>query len=96
MGVRLLSLAQAELDEAFLWYEDQVVGLGYSFLEEFHHSVKLIASFPTLYEQISKDIRRCIMNRFPYGIIYGVDDNEIIIIAVAHLKRKPNYWVDRN
>jgi len=60
MRVSLLSLAQAELDGAFLWYEDQVIGPGYSFFEEFQHSVKLIASFPTLYEQISEDIRRCL------------------------------------
>ena len=95
MKVSLLPLAQKELDEAFTWYEEQVVGLGDSFLDEFNQSVKLIVSFPELYEQIYDNLRRCLMNRFPYGIIYGIDGEMIIIIAVAHLKRKPKYWSKR-
>ena len=96
MKVSLLPLAQKELDEAYAWYEEQVVGLGNSFLDEFDLSVKRIVSFPELYEQIDDNLRRCLMNRFPYGIIYGIDGDIIIITAVAHLKRKPNYWSDRN
>ncbi len=73
MKIVLLPLAQVELDEAFLWYEAQVVGLGHQFLEEFNHAVKLVVAFPELYEKIDGDIRRCLLNRFPYGLIYGVD-----------------------
>jgi hypothetical protein len=48
-----------------------------------------------LQPQISKKIRRCLVNRFPYGIYYGIKDGTIVVIAVAHLKRKPAYWKTR-
>lgn len=95
MKTSLLPLAQTELDEAFLWYEEQAIGLGYEFLDEFDQSVRLIVSFPELFEEIEEGVRRCLINRFPYGIIYGIDVDEIVVIAVAHLKRKPNYWIER-
>ena len=95
MKISLLPLAQTELDDAFSWYEEQVVGLGYEFLDGFDQSVRLIASFPELFEQIEEGVRRSLVNRFPYGIIYGIDGDQIVIIAVAHLKRKPNYWMER-
>lgn len=95
MKISLLPLSQSELDEVFSWYEKQVVGLGYEFLDEFDQSVRLIASFPELFEQIEEGVRRCLVNRFPYGIIYGIDGEEIVIIAVAHLKRRPRYWIKR-
>ncbi|NLX91926.1 MAG: type II toxin-antitoxin system RelE/ParE family toxin [Firmicutes bacterium] len=96
MKVSFLPLAEQELDEAFLWYEEQVVGLGNGFLDEFNQSIKRIVAFPALYEQIDNNLRRCLMNRFPYGIIYGIDGEQTIIVALAHLKRRPNYWSNRN
>ncbi len=78
MKVSFLPLAEQELDKAFLWYEEQVVGLGNSFLDEFNQSVKRIVAFPSLYEQIDNNLRRCLMNRFPYGITYGIDGEQII------------------
>lgn len=95
MKLSLLPLAQAEVDEAFLWYEEQAVGLGYEFLDEFDQSVRLITSFPELFEELEEGVRRCLVNRFPYGVIYGIDGDKIVVVAVAHLKRKPNYWIER-
>ena len=95
MRVSLLPLAQTELDEAFSWYEEQAIGLGYDFLDEFDQSVRLIASFPELFERIHEGVRRCLINRFPFGIIYGIDAEKIVVIAVAHLKRKPKYWLKK-
>ncbi|MBI4746508.1 MAG: type II toxin-antitoxin system RelE/ParE family toxin [Deltaproteobacteria bacterium] len=95
MKLSLLPLAQAELDDAFSWYEEQAGGLGYEFLDELDQSVRLIASFPEAFEQIEDAVRRCLVNRFPYGVIYGIDGVEVVVIAVAHLKREPNYWIDR-
>jgi hypothetical protein len=95
MKIRLLKIAQQELDEAVEWYNQQVVGLGLEFLDEFDDSVKLVAAFPEISGKILDDIRRFLINRFPYGIIYGIDGDFIVIIAIAHLRRKPNYWIDR-
>lgn len=96
MKISFLPLAQIELDEAFSWYEEQVIGLGYKFLDDLDQSVRLITSFPKLFEQMEEGVRRCLVNRFPYCIIYGIDGESIIIIAIAHLKRKPSYWAERN
>jgi plasmid stabilization system protein ParE len=95
MKIVFLSPAQAELDDAFSWYEEQAVGLGYEFLNELDLALRLVATFPELQPQISKKIRRCLVNRFPYGIYYGIKDGTIVVIAVAHLKRKPAYWITR-
>ena len=96
MKVSFLPLAQLELDEAFAWYEAQAIGLGYDFLDEFDQSVRLIISFPEISERIKGDVRRCLINRFPYGIIYGIDGDTVVIFAVSHLKRKPAYWTSRH
>ncbi len=95
MKVAFLPLAQSELDDAFAWYEDQAVGLGYEFLDELDKSLRLIASFPKLQPLVGKQVRRCLINRFPYGIFFGVSTETIIVVAVAHLKRKPAYWIER-
>lgn len=95
MKVALLPPAQLELDEAFAWYESQVVGLGYGFLDEFNRAVRLAVSFPELYQQVSPGVRRCLLNRFPYGLLYGQNGDMIVIVAVAHLRQQPNYWLER-
>jgi len=69
LNVELLSPAQLELGEAFAWYESQVVGLGYGFLDEFNRAVCLAVTFPELYQQVSPGIRRCLLNRSPYGLL---------------------------
>ncbi|MDO9390843.1 MAG: type II toxin-antitoxin system RelE/ParE family toxin [bacterium] len=95
MKVLFLPLAQAELDEAFEWYEQQAVGLGGEFLDEFNQSIRLTVSFPQMFEQTEGGLRRCLIPRFPYGIFYGIEDDKIVIVAVAHLRKKPGYWIGR-
>lgn len=93
--IRFLAQARAELDEAFEWYETQAVGLGYEFLNTVDQAIRLIKSYPQMFEQTGDDLRRCLLPRFPYGIIYGLDGGKIVIVAVAHLKKKPKYWIGR-
>jgi len=52
--------------------------------------VRLAVTFPELYQQVSPGIRRCLLNRFPYGLLYGQNDD-----MIAHLRQRPNYWLDR-
>jgi plasmid stabilization system protein ParE len=96
MKIAFLPAPQTEFDDAFSWYEEQAVGLGFEFLDELDQSLRLIASYPQLQPLVDKQVRRCLVNRFPYGIFYGVADSIIIVVAVAHLKRKPAYWKGRN
>lgn len=95
MKVRFLTLAQRELDDAVVWYNEQAVGLGQDFLDELDRAVRRAVAFPLSSAEIGPGIRRCLLARFPYGLIYGVDGETLVVVAVAHLHREPRYWVDR-
>ncbi len=95
MKIEFLKAAQTELDQAFEWYETQQKDLGVQFLNEFDAAIRRIISYPESYILIEKNVRRCLVKCFPYGILYGIDTDKIVIIAVAHLHRKPDYWIDR-
>ena len=95
MRVRFLELAQYELDDAFLWYEEQMPGLGRELLDEVDRSIRRVARWPLAGKEISTDVRRCLVKRFPYGIIYGIEEDMIVVVSFAHLHRKPYYWIER-
>jgi len=95
MIVRLLPAAQSELDEAIDWNAQQAPGLGDSFLVEFLRTIQLIERHPHGWHPLSNLTRRCRLRRFPYGVIYNQDEQGILIVAVAHLHRRPAYWQSR-
>jgi plasmid stabilization system protein ParE len=97
MKVKFLRLAQAELDDAIHFYESEQNGLGARFRGEVFSSISRIIEFPAAYPIFGKRTRRCLTAKFPYGIIYHYDsvEEEVLIIALAHLHRQPEYWVSR-
>ena len=95
MKLRFLILAQRELDDAVAWYNEQAAELGQEFLDELDRVVRRAVTFPMSCPEIEPGVRRCLLARFPYGLIYGVDGETLVVIAVAHLHREPRYWVDR-
>lgn len=95
MRIRFLEDAQREVDDAVAWYNDREDELGYDFLDELDRAIRRIKSFPLASAEIEPGIRRCLLGRFPYAVIYGIDDELIIVIAVSHLHRQPRYWIDR-
>jgi plasmid stabilization system protein ParE len=95
MNIRLLNLAQQEVDDAVRWYNEQTEGVGRDFLDELDRAIRLVKSHPLAATEIESGIRRCLLARFPYALIYGIDQQMIVIIAVAHLHRQPGYWADR-
>jgi hypothetical protein len=95
MNFSLLPDAQFELDQAVQWYEAQSAGLGERFLLEAVQAFGLIRQFPLAWHPLSANTRRCRLKRFPYGVIYAIEDNNILVIAIAHLHRKPEYWSER-
>ncbi|GAB3470699.1 type II toxin-antitoxin system RelE/ParE family toxin [Polaromonas eurypsychrophila] len=95
MNIRLLEPAQTELDGAIEWYASQAPGLGQAFLLETLKTLKLISQFPNAWHPLSPTLRRCRLNRFPYSIIYSADESDLLVIAVAHQHRKPQYWKNR-
>jgi len=92
---RFLDIAEIELDEAIRWYDAQALGLGDAFLVEVLAAVHRITRYPRAWHVLRDGVRRCRLTRFPYGLIYTVDDNDILVLAVAHLHRQPDYWRDR-
>ena len=65
------------------------------FIGELNAAIKRISAYPDSYMLIDSTIRRCLIKRFPCSILYGINVDMIVIIAVAHLHRKPNYWQGR-
>ncbi len=95
MKIEFLHQAQKELDEAMEFYRNERQGLEKLFLQEMLNALDRICQFPQAWHPLSSNTRRCQFRRFPYGIIYSVAENEIIVIAVSHLHRKPNHWRKR-
>ena len=95
MKIVFLAPAQNELDDAVDWYNRQAAGLGRELLDELDRAVRRALAFPLSYPEIEPGIRRCRLGRFPYGVIYGLDGDTLVVVAVAHLHRRPRYWIDR-
>jgi hypothetical protein len=95
MAIRFLEIAQIEFDETVEYYNSESPGLGDSFLLEALNTIEQIRLFPKAWHPFSNLTRRCQLRRFPYGIIYQIVDTDILIVAVANLHRKPDYWQDR-
>jgi hypothetical protein len=87
--------AEQELDKAVGYYEEYRSGLGLEFAEEVYATIARITAYPKAWTKLSKHTRRCLLNRFPFGIIFQVKDSIVRIIAVANLNRKPGYWKRR-
>lgn len=95
MKVRLLDVAQKELDDAIEYYNVESPGLGDQFLIEVLAGFDRIKQFPHAWHPYTENTRRCQTRRFPYGITYQILESEVLIIAVAHMHRRPGYWRDR-
>lgn len=95
MNVRFLPPAEQELNDAFEWYEDQMSGLGDEFLAEIDEAVHRMTTWPEAHTILKGPLRRCLVRRFPYGLVSGIHEQSLVIVAVAHLHRKPFYWTHR-
>lgn len=87
--------AEAELNQAIEYYEQTCPRLGYEFAQEIHATIQRILPFPNAWPQLEQGIRRALVRRFPYGVLYAETKNGIYIIAIMHLHRSPGYWRSR-
>ncbi|MCL4456373.1 MAG: type II toxin-antitoxin system RelE/ParE family toxin [Nitrospirae bacterium] len=87
--------AKEELLEAINYFEECRLGLGMDFSKEVFSTIQRIIHFPSAWSEFSENTRRCLTNRFPYGVIYQLIENEVIIIAIMQLNREPYYWEKR-
>ena len=87
--------AKTEFTETIEYYEECRIGLGLEFAKEVYSTIQRVVQFPEAWSPLSKSTRRCLTSRFPYGLIYQILDDEILIIAIMQLNRKPGYWKER-
>ena len=87
--------AEVEFTEAIEYYEEKELGLGYDFAVEVYSTIERTMAFPKAWPVIEEDIRRSLIRRFPYGILYSEEKEGIYIMAVMHLHRNPEYWKHR-
>ncbi len=95
MQVLFLEIAEKEFYISQEYYEEQQTNLGNKFKSEVYNTLKRIQKFPNMFVKVKKDIRKCIVNKFPFNILYSIEGNNILVIAIAHHHRSPDYWIDR-
>jgi hypothetical protein len=95
MRMEMARAARQELAEAVARYDGERAGLGDEFLEEFVRTLDKLRTWPNSCARVSGRLRRCQLNRFPYGVVYQVRGDRVRVVAVAHLARRPGYWGDR-
>ena len=88
-------LADKEVDQIIDYYESLDFPLAENFLIELRNALARVLSFPDAWQKVWPSARRCLLNRFPYQVVYQKRDDGILIVAVMHLHREPNYWRDR-
>ena len=94
-SAHFLRPAELELLDAAQYYEHQATGLGSEFLDEIDAAILDIRKSPERWPILRDNIRRRLVRRFPYALLYRVDPDEIIIQATMHLRRRPDYWTGR-
>ena len=88
--------AEVEFNVSIDYYEKCQTNLGLEFANEVYKTIQRVLDFPNAWQPLDGDIRRCLTNRFPFGIIYYQRKSEIVILAIMQLNRKPNYWKERS
>jgi len=94
-SVCLLAAARQEVRDAAEYYETQAKGLGVDFLDKINAAVLDVRENSERWPIIEQNIRRRLICRFPYCLLYRVEADEVVVLAVMHLSRHPNYWTHR-
>lgn len=95
MKSRFHEAADAELSEAVAYYDGKADGLGDRFLAEVKAATRYIEQYPEIAPIIDEGVRAKVLVRFPYSLMYVVEEHELYIVAVAHQSKRPGYWTDR-
>lgn len=87
--------ALTEYREAALWYANRERPVGKRFITAIEDPIHRVVEAPSRWRLVDEDVRRCLAHVFPYAILYTVEADYILIVAVMHLSREPGYWQDR-
>lgn len=89
---RLLPVAERELNDAAAFYESAAPGIGDAFLDELRRAVDAVRETPLIGTSIGGGRRRFPFHRFPYSLVYFVEAGAVVVVAIAHHRRRPGYW----
>ena len=96
MRFEILPAALAEMQEGAAFYRERAgVELQTSFVSEYQRVANLVLANPGIGKAVDSGLRRFLMNRFPYTVIYRAKADQLLVVAVAHQNRSPGYWLDR-
>ena len=95
MSYRFHPEAEAEMNLSIDYYESIEPGLGYDFALEVYETIQRVMDFPKAWTLLDGDVRRSLIKRFPYGVLYSEETDGILILAVMNLHRAPGYWKHR-
>jgi hypothetical protein len=95
MGIVFSKYAKLELEDATHFYKLEFEGLGLRFKNEMKKAAIRISEYPKVWSLERGDVRKCLLHKYPYKLLYSIEEDHIFIIAVAHLHRKLDYWIAR-
>jgi hypothetical protein len=95
IGYRFLSPAEEEMSEASVFYDAASSGLGNDFLDDVQQAIDRLREYPQAGKVATSRLRRMLLHRFPFSIIYSVETDLILVVAIAHHGRRPGYWQSR-
>lgn len=87
--------ALEEYRQAALWYAEREPELGLQFVGSVEDTIKRVVDAPGRWRVIDEDVRRCLTHVFPYAILYTIEPDFLLIVAVMHCSRAPGYWKHR-
>ena len=95
LTIHLTALAEKEIDEAEFWYEAQLPGLGKDFHDEVDQKIAHISANPAQYPAVRRGIRRAVLKRFPFSVLFRVSEDTVFVVGCFHAKRNPTRWRGR-
>ncbi len=87
--------ALTEYAEAVEYYLHKNPKIAQAFIDAIEETIYRIRETPTRYSILDEDIRRCLTRKFPYSVLYTIEQDSILILAIMHSSRKPGYWKNR-
>ena len=95
MRVEFYPAAQAEAEDAQEWYEERSLLAAAGFLRELSDAIRRAVEAPDRYPPADSGTRRVSLDRFPFTVFYRIQADVLLVVAVAHQKRRPGYWAAR-
>jgi len=95
MRVEISEFARKELEDAVSYYELEQRGLGLRFQEEIRKTIDRLMIYPNACPIEIGEVRKSFVHKFPYKILYSIQGEIIIVLAISHLHRRPGYWIEQ-